>query len=81
MTVNKKKYNILVIGKTGVGKSSFINYFLGQDVAETGTGKPVTKPGFYEFSFAMEGFPVILYDSWGLEADKYQEWTENFPSN
>ena len=78
MTVNEKKYNILVIGKTGVGKSSFVNYFLGQDVAKTGTGKPVTERGFHEFSFAMEGFPVILYDSWGLEADKYQEWTEKF---
>ena len=78
MTVNEKKYNILVIGKTGVGKSSFVNYFLGQDIAKTGTGKPVTERGFHEFSFAMEGFPVILYDSWGLEADKYQEWTEKF---
>ena len=78
MAVNEKKYNILVIGKTGVGKSSFVNYFLGQDVAKTGTGKPVTERGLHEFSFEMEGFPVVLYDSWGLEVGKYQEWTEKF---
>lgn len=78
MAVNDKKYNILVIGKTGVGKSSFINYFLGRDVAKTGTGKPVTERGLHEFSFEMEGFPVVLYDSWGLEVGKYQEWTEEF---
>ena len=34
---------ILLLGKTGVGKSSFVNYFLGKDVAVTGIGKPVTQ--------------------------------------
>ena len=34
---------ILLLGKTGVGKSSFINYFLGKDVAAAGAGKPCTQ--------------------------------------
>ena len=78
MSFLKEKYNILVIGKTGVGKSSFVNYFLGDKVAKTGTGSPVTERGFHEHPFELDGFPVTLYDSWGLEADKYMEWMENF---
>lgn len=34
---------ILLLGKTGVGKSSFINYFLGKDVAAAGAGRPCTQ--------------------------------------
>ena len=33
--------NILILGKTGVGKSSFCNYIFDQELFRTGTGKPV----------------------------------------
>ena len=37
MTTDKSA-KILLLGKTGTGKSSFINYFIGKDVAKTGVG-------------------------------------------
>ena len=67
--------NVLIIGKTGVGKSSFVNYLFGRDVRETGTGLPVTGEGLFISSFALEsGLTVNLYDTWGLEADKAEKW-------
>lgn len=68
------KYNVLVIGKTGVGKSSFVNYLFGKDVAKTGVGKPITQRGFHKYEFVMGDVPVILHDSWGLEVNKEREW-------
>lgn len=37
------KLNVLIVGKTGVGKSTLINAVFGDEVAETGSGKPVTQ--------------------------------------
>lgn len=41
MEGDKIKTNILIAGKSGVGKSSLLNYIFGEEVAETGAGKPV----------------------------------------
>lgn len=78
MNTQQSRYNILVIGKTGVGKSSFVNYLLGKNIAESGTGRPVTERGFHQYENEVDGLPVTLYDSWGLEANKYKEWMEIF---
>ncbi len=61
--------NILVSGKSGVGKSTLINAVFGQNVAMTGVGRPITqKAAWYE----AEGFPVRLMDTRGLEPGAYQ---------
>lgn len=73
-TIHESQYNILVIGKSGVGKSSLLNYFLDADIAQTGVGKPVTQQGFYKYKATIRNLPIAIFDSWGLEAGKYTEW-------
>lgn len=64
--VNKglKKVNLLVVGKSGVGKSTLINTVFGEEIVHTGVGKPVTN----QISLIeQEGFPVRIYDTVGFE--------------
>jgi GTP-binding protein EngB required for normal cell division len=68
------RYNIAVVGRTGVGKSALINYLFGKKVAESGIGRPVTKRGFTRQDFELRGIPGTLFDSWGLEVDNSDEW-------
>lgn len=73
--MNKLTTNVLMLGKSGVGKSSLINYLFGREVQETGTGKPVTKKGIFKTEFPYdENFIINIYDTWGIEADKPDEW-------
>jgi len=68
------KYNVIVVGKTGTGKSALINYLYGVKTREIGAGKPVTGKGFHPVDCEINGLPVTLFDSWGLEVGKDQEW-------
>lgn len=73
--------NIIVLGKSGVGKSSFCNYlFDRKDLFTTGSGKPVTswEQNFQSHSFAYQGHLLNVFDSVGLEADNYERWLEQF---
>ena len=58
--------NIMLIGKTGVGKSTLINNIFRENLAATGIGKPVTQ---HLKKITKEGIPINLYDSRGLELD------------
>ncbi len=58
--------NILIIGKSGSGKSSLINYLYGKNIAKTGVGRPVTQNGFDKYSINWENINVEIYDSVGL---------------
>ena len=69
---------VLILGKSGAGKSSVLNYLWGIEKAETGIGKPVTEKGqtgihTYD-SVKLNGHDLVISDSWGLEADKADEW-------
>ncbi|OEZ21189.1 GTP-binding protein [Campylobacter jejuni] len=56
------KLNVLILGKTGAGKSTLINTVFGEKVAKTGSGSPITANlNKYE----KDG--LCIYDSKGLE--------------
>lgn len=71
-------YNLMILGKSGVGKSSLLNYIFGKDVAKTGSGEPVTKQGFHLEPGNINGKNVNIYDSWGLEPGKTDIWLNDF---
>ena len=72
--MDNTNYNIAIIGQTGVGKSSLINYLYGERKVETGTGRPVTTNGFHKVEHSIKGMTVNIYDSWGLEVGKQDQW-------
>lgn len=61
--------NVLIAGKTGVGKSTLINAVFQGQMAETGQGKPVTQS---TRKITKEGIPVGIYDTKGLEVKDYK---------
>ena len=70
---------ILLLGKTGVGKSSFINYFLGKELAKTGAGKPITQEiTAYEVDDGR--YPIEIFDSKGIEAKTANEQKNDIKS-
>lgn len=64
------KVNILIAGKTGVGKSTLINTIFRGNLAKTGSGKPVTQQ-IQEIT--KKGHPLTIVDSKGLELAHYGE--------
>lgn len=68
---------ILLLGKTGVGKSSFVNYFFGKKLAQTGVGFPITQQTTL-YKSEVNGIGVEVYDTKGLEAKISSDMTESF---
>jgi uncharacterized protein (DUF697 family)/GTP-binding protein EngB required for normal cell division len=68
--VERGHINILIAGRSGVGKSTLINSVFQGNFAETGQGKPVTK-GTLQFS--KQGIPLTIYDTRGLEMAEFQQ--------
>lgn len=64
---NLKTLNIIVAGKTGVGKSTLINAVFRDNLAETGMGKPVTD---HMRKITKKGVPLAIYDTRGFELGK-----------
>ncbi len=61
---NLKTLNIIVAGKTGVGKSTLINAIFREKLAETGMGKPVTE---HMRKLTKKNVPIAIYDTRGFE--------------
>ena len=61
--------NILITGKTGVGKSTLINQIFHGNLVTTGQGKPCTQN---TKRIIKEGIPVSIFDTKGLEIKDYE---------
>ena len=72
------KCNVLLIGKSGAGKSSFANYLFGVDKFTTGSGKPVTQweENFQRYNLMQNGVEINVYDSVGLEQNASGKWNQ-----
>ena len=64
---NLNTLNIIVAGKTGVGKSTLINSVFREKLAETGMGKTVTQ---HMRKITKKGVPLAIYDTRGFELGK-----------
>ena len=62
---SKQIPNIIVAGVTGAGKSTLINAVFGEELANTGTGKPVTD----EMNEYKNDY-ICIWDTAGLEIDR-----------
>jgi uncharacterized protein (DUF697 family) len=60
--------NVLIAGRTGVGKSTLINAVFQGDFATTGQGRPVT---MQTREITKEGVPLSIFDTRGLEMAEY----------
>lgn len=56
--------NILVAGKSGVGKTTLVNYIFSKKLGKVSVGAPVTK-GIQKHS--ISNFPITVYDVQGFE--------------
>lgn len=74
------KPNLMIIGGSGVGKSSLINRIFGKDMAKVGTGKPVTdriesysSPDSFINIFDTMGYETKYEGSAADESDKFEK--------
>ena len=61
-TEELKTLNLMIVGKTGVGKSTLINTLFGENRVKTGLGRPVTT-----IIERIPGDHLTIYDTPGLE--------------
>lgn len=63
------KMNLLIAGRSGVGKSTLLNAIFQHDLAETGAGQPVTRE---IKQYSRDGFPLSIWDTRGLEMEDFE---------
>ena len=65
-----KKLNTIVVGKSGVGKSTLINSLFRDKIAETGLGRPITTE---IRKIEKKDYPMAIYDTPGFELSEGQQ--------
>ncbi len=68
-TDDKMIVNVMVCGKSGVGKTVLINHLIGAEAGKTGIGKPITTD---ITSYTVPGSALICYDTPGFEIKQGQ---------
>jgi GTP-binding protein EngB required for normal cell division len=59
-----KPGRVMILGRPAGGKSTLLNTLFGEELAETGYGKPITT----EFKdYTVEGYGIVIRDSPGIE--------------
>ena len=80
--MNTAYLNVLTIGKSGVGKSSLVNYLFDTTRCKTGSGEPQTKELFQTISYNFSKDLVLrLTDTKGLEPNEYEKWLKDITQN
>ena len=74
-TSKNEMLNIVITGKSGAGKSSFLNYLIGKDYFKVGEGSPVTQAYFEDYIYQAPdtGVKYHLYDTKGIEPTTTKE--------
>ena len=70
------QFGVLIIGRTGVGKSTLINNLLGKEVASVGHTLQSETPEVYQHESSVEGVSIVVYDTPGLGDIKGEEEEE-----
>ncbi|MDR7345413.1 uncharacterized protein (DUF697 family)/GTP-binding protein EngB required for normal cell division [Pantoea alhagi] len=65
----KEKFNIILFGATGVGKSSLVNAVFGEQIVKAGVGKPITQH-LQKIKVPKKG--LVLWDTKGIESKDYE---------
>ncbi len=66
--------NILLMGATGVGKSSLINALFGKEIAKAGVGEPITQ---HLEKYIDEQKGLVFWDTQGIEAADYHDTVQS----
>lgn len=70
------RFNIIVAGRTGVGKTTLIGAIFGREVGNTMMGRPRTRGRIWYPEHPTEADVLRLCDTEGLEMDRYAETLE-----